>query len=187
MQAQIFCVWARYRSHDMTTGPLLVVPDDPRSLAALCKGLGSAYALEFSRSISEAHAAHEHRPGLILLDIEQPDFDALAVCRTLQADPATTDIPAVVFTTCKAPGCRVAAFRAGAVDYITKPAALQDVRARVRLQRSLTQRSGADISNRDAVISMLGNSSRSSGPEGRLHPWRMPVGLAGSRPPCTGS
>jgi PAS domain S-box-containing protein len=65
--------------------------------------------------------AHQHRPDLILLDMQLPDMSGAEVLHKLRADSATANIPVVI---CSADATEVQIQRmlaAGAIDYITKP------------------------------------------------------------------
>ncbi|MAI78787.1 MAG: diguanylate cyclase response regulator [Deltaproteobacteria bacterium] len=75
--------------------------------------------------------ASQEKPDLILLDIRMPDEDGLSLCRKLQADVSTRDIPVIFLTGCDEPDQLVEAFEAGAVDYIRKPICRTELIARV--------------------------------------------------------
>ena len=60
-------------------------------------------------------------PDLILMDIQLPGQDGLALTRDLKADPATADIPVVALTAHAMTGDRELALEAGCVGYISKP------------------------------------------------------------------
>ena len=75
--------------------------------------------------------AAREKPDLILLDICMPDEDGVSLCRKLQTDPVTSDIPVVFLTGCEEPDQLVEAFEAGAVDYIKKPICRTELIARV--------------------------------------------------------
>lgn len=74
---------------------------------------------------TESKRAHEvvgrESPDLVLCDIAMPELDGYAVLRQLQADPATARYPVVFLTAHREFTERVRAFKAGAVDYVTKP------------------------------------------------------------------
>ena len=90
------------------------------------------------------------RPSLVLLDVMMPGLDGYETCRRLRADPQTGNIP-VVFITARDDAASLAAgFRAGGVDYITKPFAREEVLLRVkthvdlhRMTRSLEEQAAA--------------------------------------------
>jgi CheY-like chemotaxis protein len=75
--------------------------------------------------VASAEAAQEylrsHRPDLILMDIQLPGMDGLALTRLLKADPATADIPVVGLSAHAMKRDVELAYTAGCVDYITKP------------------------------------------------------------------
>lgn len=89
--------------------------------------------------------AHAELPDLIILDIMMPDMDGYEVCRRLRADPATNEIPIIMFTAKTMVDDKVAGFEAGADDYLTKPTHPAELASRVKavLLRSQQQRSGA--------------------------------------------
>jgi DNA-binding NtrC family response regulator len=70
-------------------------------------------------------------PNLVLLDIMLPGIDGFEVCRQLKSDERTRATP-VIFITAKDETLSVVeGFRAGGVDYITKPFQTDEVVARV--------------------------------------------------------
>jgi CheY-like chemotaxis protein len=69
-----------------------------------------------------ALAAIEHdRPRLILMDLQMPGTDGLALTRRLKADPATRKIVIVAVTAYAMKGDEEKALAAGCDDYVTKP------------------------------------------------------------------
>ncbi|MBL8350548.1 MAG: CHASE domain-containing protein [Burkholderiaceae bacterium] len=66
-------------------------------------------------------AIRQHRPDLILLDMQLPDVDGLELLRQLQRDPACADIPVVVVSADATPARVAEALAAGARHYLTKP------------------------------------------------------------------
>ncbi|MCC6660364.1 MAG: diguanylate cyclase [Phycisphaerales bacterium] len=71
-------------------------------------------------------------PAIVLLDLDMPDMDGFEVLRRLKDDPATLDIPVIVLSGLQSAQDKVTAFDLGAVDYITKPFNLTELRVRVR-------------------------------------------------------
>ncbi|HED54319.1 MAG TPA: diguanylate cyclase, partial [Phycisphaerales bacterium] len=76
--------------------------------------------------------AEEHVPSLILLDLDMPDMDGFEVLRHLKENSKTRDIPAIVLSGLQSPADKVIAFDLGAVDYVTKPFDLMELRVRLR-------------------------------------------------------
>jgi signal transduction histidine kinase/CheY-like chemotaxis protein len=65
--------------------------------------------------------AQEHKPDLILLDLNLPDIDGDEVLERLAQDARTSDIPVVMITADATPGQARRLIQAGAFDYLTKP------------------------------------------------------------------
>jgi len=65
--------------------------------------------------------ARDHRPELILLDLDLPDMRGEEVLARLHSDPATVDLPVVVISADATSGQRARLVEAGARDFITKP------------------------------------------------------------------
>lgn len=81
-------------------------------------------------------------PDLILLDVMLPGIDGLEFCRRLKSDSATQGIPVIFMTAQTDIRDKLAAFEAGAVDYLTKPLQIEEVNARVepRLELSIMRK-----------------------------------------------
>jgi CheY-like chemotaxis protein len=78
--------------------------------------------LETYREGSEGLAAVRRlRPDLVLLDLDLPDIDGLAVLARLQHDEDTHAIPVIVISASVMPQQVDAALAAGAVEFIGKP------------------------------------------------------------------
>jgi PAS domain S-box-containing protein len=65
--------------------------------------------------------ARDHRPELILLDLNLPDMRGEEVLARLSSDPATAELPVVVISADATSGQRARLIQAGARDFITKP------------------------------------------------------------------
>lgn len=113
---------------------VLVVDDTPANLSLMTGLLRDLYKVKAAIDGEKALriAQSDAPPDLILLDIMMPGMDGYEVCRRLQANPATRDIP-IIFLTAKA-GIEdeKMGLELGAVDYITKPISPPIVLARVR-------------------------------------------------------
>jgi len=75
--------------------------------------------------------ARQHRPDLILMDLDMPVMDGLAAMRALKTDPRTFRIPVIVLTAHAAPEDVAAAVAAGCHCYETKPIALRRLLERI--------------------------------------------------------
>ncbi|MBI2947223.1 MAG: AAA-like domain-containing protein [Verrucomicrobia bacterium] len=93
--------------------------------------------------------ARSESPDLILLDVMMPEMDGFEVCRGLKEEPATAGIPVIFISANEGTQSVVDGFRAGGVDYVTKPFKAEEVVMRVethlqnsRLTRALRERNG---------------------------------------------
>lgn len=76
--------------------------------------------------------------SLVLLDIMLPGLNGLEVLRRLQKERTDGDMPPVILLTARdAVMDKVAGLDAGAVDYITKPFAIEELLARIRVALKL--------------------------------------------------
>ncbi|WP_156369495.1 diguanylate cyclase domain-containing protein [Duganella sp. Leaf126] len=115
---------------------VLIVDDAPENLAVLRKlmveqGYQTFVANSGERALKIARRAH---PDLILLDVMMPGMDGFETCRQLKGSAATARIPVIFMSARTETDDVVAGFDLGAVDYISKPLRLAEVRARVRTQ-----------------------------------------------------
>jgi len=76
--------------------------------------------------------AKKDKPALILLDLDMPVMDGFEALRALKDEATTMDIPVIVLSGLNSSQDKVAAFDLGAVDFITKPFELTELRSRVR-------------------------------------------------------
>ncbi|HEV2590556.1 MAG TPA: response regulator transcription factor [Gaiellaceae bacterium] len=122
----------------MTTR-VLVVDDDPAVRSAVSRALRVDYDVAEAADGSEALAQQSGAPAdAIVLDLMMPGIDGLEVCRTLRR--RDDNVPILVVTARDAIDDRVEGLDAGADDYLVKPFAVEELRARVR---ALLRRSGA--------------------------------------------
>jgi len=63
----------------------------------------------------------EHRPAILISDVEMPEMDGHTLCRTVKADPATQHIPVLMLTSLASTADILAGLREGADAYVTKP------------------------------------------------------------------
>jgi len=78
-------------------------------------------------------------PDLVLLDIMMPQMDGYEVCERIKKDPDKTELPIIFISVHTDTAEKVKAFRAGAVDYITKPFQQEEILARIRVQLQLQE------------------------------------------------
>jgi len=76
-------------------------------------------------------------PDLILLDIMMPGIDGIEVCKQLKEQESTQQIPVIFITALSNTHDKLKAFKAGGVDYITKPFVQEEVLARINVHIAL--------------------------------------------------
>jgi CheY-like chemotaxis protein len=103
--------------------PILIVDDNPSNTKLLVFLLqAKGYDVRSAANADEALAViAEHRPRLILMDLQLPGMDGLTLTRKLKADPATHDISIIAATAYAMRGDEERARAAGCDGYITKP------------------------------------------------------------------
>ena len=113
---------------------ILVVEDTPDNRQILRDLLTSVgYELiEAADGLTGAAAAAEHRPDLILMDIELPEIDGYEATRRIKANPDTAGIPVIAVTSYALSGDDEKARAAGCDGYIAKTYSPRALLARVR-------------------------------------------------------
>ncbi len=113
-------------------GRILVV-DDERSMREMLEiFLGrEGYDVEGYSSASDALAAlaDDQNHDLIITDINMPGLTGLDLLKTVSQ--FEKDIPVIMITAYGSPDSAVEAMKLGAVDYITKPFRIEEIKARI--------------------------------------------------------
>ncbi|UCH21393.1 MAG: two-component system response regulator [Deltaproteobacteria bacterium] len=118
---------------DLSGSNVLVVDDAEINLEILAAALDKDYEVRVaSDGKSALEIIKEKAPDLVLLDILMPGMDGYEVCRRLKKNSNTRDIPVVFITGMNQVQSKTRGFELGAVDYITKPFDIHEVRARVK-------------------------------------------------------
>jgi two-component system, OmpR family, response regulator MprA len=123
---------------------ILVVDDEPTVRDSLDRALSlDGYDVELAADGEEGLAkARSQAPDAIVLDVLMAGLDGLETCRALRARGDRT--PVLMLTARDGIGERVAGLDAGADDYLVKPFALDELRARLR---ALLRRAGGGDGN----------------------------------------
>jgi PAS domain S-box-containing protein len=118
---------------DLKGHSVLIIDDDPSNLGAVSEYLGhiGLEALVARDGASGLEKARYARPDLILLDVRLPGADGFEICDRLKTEETTKEIPVIFMTALTKTEHKIKGFKAGGVDYITKPLQFEEVLARV--------------------------------------------------------
>jgi heavy metal response regulator len=111
---------------------ILVVEDEAAIAAFVQQGLvETGYAVDLASNGAEALEWVAIAPyDLIVLDVMLPDIDGMAVCAVLRR--RRIEVPILMLTARDTVDDRVAGLDSGADDYLVKPFAFAELRARIR-------------------------------------------------------
>jgi two-component system cell cycle response regulator DivK len=102
---------------------ILVVEDNERNrkLVRTILEFRGYQVLECDDGEPSLALAKQHRPALVLMDIELPKMDGITALGRLRADPDTATIPVIAVTASVTPSQRERVMAAGFDGYIAKP------------------------------------------------------------------
>ncbi len=166
---------------------VLVIDDDPVSVKVIEMNLnreGLSIITAFNGKEGREKAM-ECRPDLILLDINMPDETGIECCRELKKDPQISDIPVIFLSAEDDVDVKIEGFKAGGVDFITKPYNLYEVLARVkthlklyRAHKSVTDYQAAQLQNLSSAQKSILIKPQNL-PEGNFQVFYEPLNRAG--------
>lgn len=118
---------------------IFIIEDDSLLLEALREGL-SQWSYEVSNPSDFSHvmdAFVEHRPHLVIIDIQLPKFDGFHWCRAIRA---VSKVPIIFLSSRDHPMDMVMAMNLGADDYVQKPFNMDVLLAKIQaiLRRTYT-------------------------------------------------
>ncbi len=116
------------------TRTILAVDDTVANLDILLELLKDFDVIDAAGGEAALEIVTEEEIDLILLDIMMPGMDGYAVCRKLQENEKTKDIPIIFITARTDEDAIEKAYDAGGVDYVTKPFKPKELLARVKIQ-----------------------------------------------------
>lgn len=121
-------------------GNVLVTDDDPELRRVLRRTL-DALGFEVGEAPNGEHALREvdqRRYDVVLMDVNMPGIGGIEACRVLRRKSSRLQI--LMLTVRDVEADKIAAFEAGADDYITKPFSIPELAARLRsaVRRSAT-------------------------------------------------
>ncbi|MDR3176207.1 MAG: response regulator transcription factor [Desulfovibrio sp.] len=118
----------------MSEATILIVEDekDIRELLAYSLGKEGFTVVEADNGVTALRLADMKHPDLVILDLMLPGMDGLSVCKQMQRNAATAEIPVIMLTAKGEEVDRIVGLELGAADYIVKPFSLREVALRVR-------------------------------------------------------
>jgi two-component system cell cycle response regulator DivK len=118
----------------MTGERIVVVEDNEKSMKLFCDVLGATgyRTIEATTGGEAVDLTMEHRPDLVLMDIQLPDIDGVQALQKLRADDRTASIPVLALTAQAMLGDRERFLEAGFDGYISKPVNVRELIGTVR-------------------------------------------------------
>jgi CheY-like chemotaxis protein len=111
---------------------VLVVDDDEFLRMVIAETIGDRYQVVEASSGDECLAvARDMHPDIILLDVEMKGIDGYETCRRLKSDFELDHIPVIFISAHDQIEDRLRGYEAGGEDYIVKPIAPPEVRAKI--------------------------------------------------------
>jgi two-component system, cell cycle response regulator len=140
---------------------ILLVDDSELQRHWLRKRLGSdrTEILEASDGLAGLEICLSNPPDLILLDLNLPFCDGFEVLRRLKDDRRTFSIPVIVVSGAAGTADKTRGLDLGAVDYVTKPFDVIELKARIRVALR-TKRMQDMLEERAHVDGLTGLSNR---------------------------
>jgi CheY-like chemotaxis protein len=107
---------------------VLIVEDNLRNLKLVRDVLEHVgyRTLEATTAEDGLALAREHRPDLVLMDVQLPGMDGVQALGRLRADPATSGIPVVAVTAFAMKDDRARFVAAGFDGYVEKPISIRE-------------------------------------------------------------
>ena len=126
--------WAQDAVRAPHAARILLVEDDQEQRRVAAAGLRAAgYRVVTAESGSEVmETARLEQPDLILLDVDLPGLDGMAVCRQIKLELTLASVPVIFCTARSGLMDRMAGLTLGADDYITKPFAPSELLMRIK-------------------------------------------------------
>ena len=111
---------------------ILVVDHDSSGRERLCRSFEKAgyRALGAGDAPAALLLLREDPFDLIVLDLDMPGVDGLALCKLLRAQPATSKLPVIALSGSDLDSQKVEALAAGADDYIVKSSSAGEIVSR---------------------------------------------------------
>lgn len=116
--------------------PILVIDDSAMMRKIILRllaqaGVPAAFALEAADGAEALDLLSQHKPALILCDINMPNISGLELLARLREDQLASNVPIVMITTENSEAQVRRAIALGARGYIRKPFTVDDIKATI--------------------------------------------------------
>jgi signal transduction histidine kinase len=161
---------SEHRSASRGPRPLIWIADDSPTEALITeRSLGPRYDFEWfgdGSAVVERLAAGAPQPDLVLLDWVMPGMNGDEVCRFLRTHPPTLELPVILVTASRVETSDVVCgLAAGANDYVARPFAAEELRARV--ESALRAKQLSNVAQRErrrlSTVNQLGRALFAAG------------------------
>jgi two-component system, cell cycle response regulator DivK len=113
----------------------ILVVEDTEDNRQIIRDLLTSVGYEMIEALDGAQGvamASEHKPDLILMDMQLPVLDGYEATRRIKADPALAHIPVIAVTSYALSGDEAKTKAAGCDAYVAKPFSPRQLLAKVR-------------------------------------------------------
>lgn len=119
---------------DENAKTILIVDDSPTEIHVLKKILnGKGFNIEVACNGKEGvEMGRKLLPDLILMDVVMPELNGFQATRQLNKNAETANIPVIMVTTKDQDADKSWAQRQGAIDYVVKPVAANELLLKIR-------------------------------------------------------
>ncbi len=137
---------------NLSKSEILIVDDIKSNIDLLVSVLKKNYKFSVATNgLNALEYVKDNQVDLILLDIMMPEMDGYKVCERLKNDNNTKDIPVIFITALSEIDNKTRGFEIGAVDYITKPFDIEEVKARIQTHLNL-KKAREELQNQRSVL-----------------------------------
>lgn len=114
---------------------IILVVEDQEDNRRIMRDLLTSAGYEVIEAVTAEEgviSAETHRPDLILMDIQLPDFDGYEATRRIKSNAALSSVPVIAVTSYALSGDDIKAYDAGCDAYVSKPFSPRGLLAKIR-------------------------------------------------------
>jgi len=112
----------------------VLLVDDTRTLLSLIQVYLMGWGLEFLQAkdgVEGLAKAREHKPAIVISDVQMPGMDGFELCAAIRADRTLNATPLVLLTSLNDQAARRKGKLVGATAFLTKPVSVEELRRTV--------------------------------------------------------